>query len=111
MSRKFSITISDDAHTDLGRLAERGGDTLAGKAAFFVEHAIESARNRGELSIDADAKDVIDHWNNFLDAIEQGNFYTDKQISVLAVQVDRSVKSLHRIQACYQKERRVANEK
>ena len=105
MSKKFSITISDDAHRDLGRLSSRGGDTLAGKAAFFVEHAIESARNSGELSIDADAKDVIDCWNDFLDAIENGDFYTDRQISILAVQVNRSIKSLHRIQACYQKER------
>ena len=45
----------------------------------------------------------------FLDLIEQGKFYSDKEIAILAVQINRSLKSLHKIQACYQKG--VVNEK
>lgn len=111
MSKKFSVTISDSAHKDLGRLATREGDTLAGKAAFFVEHAIESARSRGDLPADADGKELVDSWNDFLDEIERGKFYSDRQISILSVQVNRSIKSLHRIQACYRKEGSISNEK
>lgn len=47
--------------------------------------------------------------NEFLDSIEQGKFYSDKEISILALEVGRSVKSLQKIQACYLKG--VVNEK
>jgi len=47
--------------------------------------------------------------NEFLDSIELGKFYSDKEISILAFEVGRSVQSLHKIQACYQKG--VVNEK
>ena len=41
--------------------------------------------------------------NEFLDSIELGKFYSDKEISILACEVGRSVQSLRKIQACYQK--------
>jgi hypothetical protein len=106
MSKKFSITLSDGIYRDLVRLSKKDGERLASKAVFFVETAITEARERGELDglpIEDDEPNNFDLVRSFFDNVAAGRFYSNKDLTLLAAEMEVDAKHLIAHQNCFKK--------
>ena len=113
---RIYLTVKEETRSHLEAWADVQGRNLTNLANWLIEKAVNEAIVSGELKLTGPAKNSDSAQsesevllNEFLDSIELGSFYSDKEIAILAVQINRSLKSLHKIQACYQKG--VVNEK
>ena len=107
---RIYLTVKEETRSHLEAWADVQGRNLTNLANWLIEKAVNEAIVSGELKPTKPSKDSDSAQsesevvlNEFLDSIELGKFYSDKEISILAFEVGRSVQSLRKIQACYQK--------
>jgi CopG-like RHH_1 or ribbon-helix-helix domain, RHH_5 len=102
---RVNLTLTESIVLELGEWADQTGHTVTSLCTWLVKRSLAQAKKAGEFQPSGDSEHggSIDIIRQFFDDVADGKYYSEKDLTKLAIEVEVSADHLIAYQECFKK--------
>ena len=101
---RVNLTLTDFIVSELQQWADQSGHTVTSLCTWLVKRSLDAAKKSKEFQSIEPSPDSLDLVRHFFDDVAVGKYYSEKDLSKLATELEVDPKHLIAHQNCFKKE-------
>ena len=101
---RVNLTLTESFVSELQQWADQSGHSVTSLCTWLVKRSLDAAKESKEFRSIEPLTDSIDRVRQFFDYVAVGKYYSEKDLSKLATELEVDPKHLIAHQNCFKKE-------